>query len=132
VRLCALNGYNIQPPSPQILAAPTATGVVAKATGACWRPYVYKHGIGTYLEDKYVAVTSFDLDACDEDRRLVSGVNTLGPNAQLFYYLVGTGAGNENVSNISVLCTPMIQFFDGAAVKIVQWVYLTFNAIAFI
>ena len=109
----------IQPPSTQIVILPPDAGVVAKQANAYWRPYVYKSGIDTYLEDKYVVATSFDLDVCDKDR-LVSGVNTLGSNAQLFYNVVGTGAGNENVSNIFVLCTSMIQIFDGAALKIIQ------------
>ena len=92
-----------------------------KAGGAYWEPYTYKSGIDTYLEDKYVVATSFDLDVCDKDR-LVSGINTLGSNnAQMFYNVVGGGRnGVANASNIFVLCTSMVQIFAGATLKIIQ------------
>ena len=71
--------------------------------------------------------TSFDLDACDKDR-LVSGINTLGSNAQMFLNVVGapnastqTAADNlKNTSTIFVLCTSMVQIYQGATLKIIQ------------
>jgi hypothetical protein len=51
-----------QPPSPLLASASTY-----------WFPYTYKSGIDTYLDEKYVVATSFDLH-CDSSR-LVSGVN---------------------------------------------------------
>jgi hypothetical protein len=106
-------------PSTQLLAAP-ATGVVLKQARAYWRADQYKSGIDTYLDDKYVVATSFDLDVCDKGR-LVSGINTLGSNAQMFYNVVGGGRNDvPNVSNIFVLCTSMVQIFAGATLKIIQ------------
>ena len=82
-----------------------------------WFPYEYKSPIDTYLNEKYVVATSFDLH-CDNSR-LISGINTLGSNSQLFYNVVG-GAGAPSVSTIFVLCTSMIQVFAGAQLKIIQ------------
>jgi hypothetical protein len=95
-----------QPPAP-----------VLASVNTYWFPYVYKSGIDTYLDEKYVVATSFDLH-CDSSR-LVSGVNTLGSNSQLFYNVVG-GAGDPSISTIFVLCTSMIQVFAGAQLKIIQ------------
>jgi hypothetical protein len=95
-----------QPPSPLLLSANTY-----------WFPYTYKSGIATYLDEKYVVATSFDLH-CDSSR-LISGVNTLGSNSQLFYNVIGNG-GDPSVSTIFVLCTSMIQVFAGAQLKIIQ------------
>ena len=108
-----------QPASSQIVNA-ADIDAPQKAAGAYWTPYIYKSGIDTYLEDKYVVATSFDLDVCDKDR-LVSGINTLGSNAQMFYNVVGGGRNDvANVSNIFVLCTSMVQIFAGATLKIIQ------------
>jgi hypothetical protein len=96
----------IQPPAPLLLSANTY-----------WFPYTYKSGIDTYLDEKYVVATSFDLH-CDSSR-LISGVNTLGSNSQLFYNVVGQGGG-ASISTIFVLCTSMIQVFAGAQLKIIQ------------
>ena len=118
-----ITGY-IQPPSSQILQEPDA-GAVDQNASVWFEPYVYKSGIDTYLEDKYVVATSFDLDVCDKDR-VISGVNTIGSNAQLFYNVVGGGRiapgpdGNKNVSNIFVICTSMVQIYAGSALKIIQ------------
>jgi hypothetical protein len=90
---------------------------VLNSVDTYWFPYTYKSGIDTYLDEKYVVATSFDLH-CDSSR-LISGVNTLGSNSQLFYNVVG-GAGNPSVSTIFVLCTSMIQVFAGAQLKIIQ------------
>jgi len=73
------------------------------------------------LEDKFIIATSFDLDVCDKDR-LVSGINTLGSNAQMFLNVVG-GANNDdspNQSTIFVLCTSMVQIYQGATLQIIQ------------
>lgn len=82
-----------------------------------WFPYEYKSGIRTYLEDKYVVATSFDL-ACDS-HRLMSGINTLGSNSQMFYNVVGNG-GDASLSTIFCLCTSTIQVRAGAQLTIVQ------------
>jgi hypothetical protein len=82
-----------------------------------WVPYVYKTGIETFLHEKYVVATSFDL-ACDHSR-LMSGINTLGSNSQLFYNVVGTN-GAASRSTIFCLCTSTIQVFAGAQLKIIQ------------
>lgn len=90
---------------------------VLNSANTYWFPYTYKSGIDTYLDEKYVVATSFDLH-CDSSR-LISGVNTLGSNSQLFYNVVG-GVGAASVSTIFVLCTSMIQVFAGAQLKIIQ------------
>ena len=91
-----------------------------------WHPYVYQSGLETFLNDKYLLATSFDLDVCDKDR-LVSGINTLGSNAQMFLNVVGgaarspTGTTQEsNVSTVFVLCTSMVQIYQGATLQIIQ------------
>jgi len=101
-----LNVVSKQPPAPLLLAPE-----------AYWFPYTFKSGIDHYLDDKYVVATSFDLH-CDSSR-LISGVNTLGSNSQLFYNVVG-GVGAASVSTIFVLCSSMIQVFSGAQLKIIQ------------
>lgn len=106
VPIAGLNVAVIQPPAPVLLSANTY-----------WFPYTYKSGIDTYLDEKYVVATSFDLH-CDSSR-LISGVNTLGSNSQLFYNVVGQG-GAASISTIFVLCTSMIQVFAGAQLKIIQ------------
>jgi hypothetical protein len=95
-----------QPPAPVLLS-----------TSRYFTPYEYKSGIRTYLEDKYVVATSFDL-ACDSGR-LLSGINTLGSNSQMFYNVVGdSNAGS--LSTIFCLCTSTIQVYAGAQLKIIQ------------
>lgn len=84
-----------------------------------WEPYVHKQPIDTYLEDKFVLATSFDFDVADKDR-LVSGINTLGSNAQMFYNQIGSDGTTMNTSSIFVLCTSMVQIYAGATLKIVQ------------
>ena len=90
-----------------------------KKSSAWWYTYEHKPPINTYLEDKFVVATSFDFDVADKDR-LVSGINTLGSNAQMFYNQVGTGTETANKSTIFVLCTSMVQIYAGATLKIVQ------------
>jgi hypothetical protein len=94
---------------------PIAPCVVSANT--FWVPYVYQSGIDTYLNDKYVVATSFDL-ACDQSR-LLSGINTLGSNSQMFYNVVG-GIGAASTSTVFVLCTSTIQVRAGAQLTIIQ------------
>jgi hypothetical protein len=104
-------------------AATTVTlirgSVQRKKETAWWYTYEHKPPINTYLNDKFVVATSFDFDVADKDR-LVSGINTLGSNAQMFYNQVGTGTEVPNKSTIFVLCTSMVQIYAGATLKIVQ------------
>jgi hypothetical protein len=90
---------------------------ILRSAQTFWVPYVYKTGIETFLHEKYVVATSFDL-ACDHSR-LMSGINTLGSNSQLFYNVVG-GNGAASRSTIFCLCTSTIQVFAGAQLKIIQ------------
>jgi|694.fasta_scaffold37676_4 hypothetical protein len=94
-----------------------AVSPILRSAQTFWVPYVYKTGIETFLHEKYVVATSFDL-ACDHSR-LMSGINTLGSNSQLFYNVVG-GAGDPSRSTIFCLCTSTIQVFAGAQLKIIQ------------
>jgi len=116
----------IQPPADMIM---NFNG--AKNAYHYWFPYTYKAGIDTFLDDKYLLATSFDLDVSDKDR-LVSGINTLGSNAQMFLNVIG-GANRdhtvpptalkengENTSTVFVLCTSMIQIYQGATLQIIQ------------
>jgi hypothetical protein len=96
--------------------------LLAANNNTYWFPYTYQSPIDTYLYDKYVVATSFDLH-CDSSR-LISGVNTLGSNSQLFYNVVGGASTGvvpaASVSTIFVLCTSMIQVFAGSQLKIIQ------------
>lgn len=94
-----------------------AAAPILQSAQAYWTPYVYKSGIETFLHEKYVVATSFDL--CCDHSRLISGINTLGSNSQMFYNVVG-GAGAASVSTIFCLCTSTIQVFAGAQLKIIQ------------
>lgn len=87
------------------------------STNTFWVPYSYQSGLDTYLNDKYVVATSFDL-ACDQSR-LLSGINTLGSNSQMFYNVIG-GGGAASVSTVFVLCTSTIQVRAGAQLTIIQ------------
>ena len=90
---------------------------VITSVNTFWVPYVYQSGLDTYLNDKYVVATSFDL-ACDQSR-LLSGINTLGSNSQMFYNVIG-GAGVASTSTVFVLCTSTIQVRAGAQLSIIQ------------
>jgi hypothetical protein len=111
------DGQKVQPPSTSIIVA-NAKNVLTK-----WVPYVYESGIQTFLNDKYLLSTSFDLDVSDKDR-LVSGINTLGSNAQMFLNVVGKPPvgfdTKDNISTIFVLCTSMVQIYQGATLQIIQ------------
>jgi hypothetical protein len=106
----------VQPASAAIVLQ---TGQFGVNPSSFWTPYVYKPGIRTFLEEKYLLATSFDLDVSDKDR-LVSGINTLGSNAQMFLNVVGAVGNNSSVSTIFVLCTSMIQIYQGATLQIIQ------------
>lgn len=99
-----------------------AAVLTAADNNTYWFPYTYQSALDTYLYDKYVVATSFDLH-CDSSR-LVSGVNTLGSNSQLFYNVVGGASTGvtpvASVSTVFVLCTSMIQVFAGSQLKIIQ------------
>jgi hypothetical protein len=104
----------IQAPSGQLIANDGKNG------NYFWFPYTYKSGLEAFRQDKWIMATSFDLDVCDKDR-LVSGINTLGSNAQMFLNVVGSG--NDSVANTStvfVLCTSMVQIYQGATLQIIQ------------
>jgi len=90
---------------------------ILKSLNTYWVPYVYQSGLDTYLNDKYVVATSFDL-ACDQSR-LLSGINTLGSNSQMFYNTIGAG-GAASTSTVFVLCTSTIQVRAGAQLTIIQ------------
>jgi len=110
----------IQPPSTQ-LASPGANPPIViqeKNSNSYWFPYVDTQPIRHFLDRKFLLATSFDLDVCDKDR-LVSGINTLGSNAQMFLNVVG-GTGVANTSTVYVLCTSMVQIYQGATLKIIQ------------
>jgi hypothetical protein len=99
-----------------------AAVLTAANNNTYWFPYTYQSALDTYLYDKYVVATSFDLH-CDSSR-LISGVNTLGSNSQLFYNVVGGASTGvtpaASVSTVFVLCTSMIQVFAGSQLKIIQ------------
>lgn len=90
---------------------------ILKSVNTFWVPYVYQSGLDTYLNDKYVVATSFDL-ACDQSR-VLSGINTLGSNSQMFYNVIG-GAGAASTSTVFVLCTSTILARAGAQLTIIQ------------
>jgi len=111
-------GNYIQQPSEQIID-PDDDGVNVEAH---WVPYEYKSGLEAFRQDKWIIATSFDLDVCDKDR-LVSGINTLGSNAQMFLNVVGgsnSADDGPNQSTIFVLCTSMVQIYQGATLQIIQ------------
>jgi hypothetical protein len=89
-----------------------------KNANSFWYAYEHKLPLYTYFDDKYVVATSFDFDVADKDR-LVSGINTLGSNAQMFYNQIGFG-NDKCTSTVFVLCTSMVQIYAGATLKIVQ------------
>jgi len=108
----------IQQPSEQIIDPTDNT----PNTDSFWVPYTYKSGLEAFRQDKWIIATSFDLDVCDKDR-LVSGINTLGSNAQMFLNVVGGSNANDdgpNQSTIFVLCTSMVQIYQGATLQIIQ------------
>lgn len=86
---------------------------------ARWQAYEYETAIDTYLNNKYVVATSFDLGATPESERCASGLNSLGSNSQFFWNSVGD-AGEQNVSKIYVVCTSQIEVYQGSSLSIIQ------------
>jgi hypothetical protein len=111
-----LQSSSVSAPVVGLIAPAQPPAPVLASVDTYWFPYTFKSGIDTYLDEKYVVATSFDLHC---DSRLISGVNTLGSNSQLFYNVVG-GAGVPSISTVFVLCTSMIQVFAGSQLKIIQ------------
>jgi hypothetical protein len=84
-----------------------------------WQAYDYETAIDTYLNNKYVVATSFDLGATPESERCASGLNSLGSNSQFFWNSVGD-AGEQNVSKVYVVCTSQIEVYQGSSISIIQ------------
>ena len=104
---------NIQQPS---LALVDGTG--RKNENTRWQEYTYETAIDTYLNNKYVVATSFDMNTPESDR-CSSGLNSLGSNSQFFWNSVGEG-GQQNVSKIFVVCTSQIEVYQGSSLSIIQ------------
>ena len=109
-------GKQVQPASNALIIA-SGTGSV-KNELTRWQPYTFERPIDTYLNNKYVVATSFDMDTPDSDR-CSSGLNSLGSNAQYFWNSVGNG-GLPNVSKIYVVCTSQIEVYQGSSLSIIQ------------
>lgn len=110
----AQTANQINPGSEQIISGDDKDG------DHFWFPYTYRSGLECFRQDKWVIATSFDLDVCDKDR-LVSGINTLGSNAQMFLNVVAGGLDSvSNTSTVFVLCTSMVQIYQGATLQIIQ------------
>ena len=84
-----------------------------------WQAYNYETAIDTYLNNKYVVATSFDLGATPESERCASGLNSLGSNSQFFWNSVGD-AGEQNVSKVYVVCTSQVEVYQGSSISIIQ------------
>ena len=84
-----------------------------------WQPYEYESAIDTYLNNKYVVATSFDMGATPDSDRCASGLNSLGSNSQFFWNSVGDG-GQANVSKVYVVCTSQIEVYQGSSLSIIQ------------
>jgi hypothetical protein len=106
----------VQPASPALINTSGADPITAGTTR--WQPYTFERPIDTYLNNKYVVATSFDMDTPDSDR-CSSGLNSLGSNAQYFWNSVGNG-GQPNVSKVYVVCTSQIEVYQGSSLSIIQ------------
>ena len=116
----------IQPASSALVTNLGAGNALVKNANTRWQPYTYETPIDTYLNNKYVVATSFDMDTPESDR-CASGLNSLGSNAQYFWNSVGgpgTGDGETptapNVSKVYVICTSQIEVYQGASLSIIQ------------
>lgn len=111
----------IQPPT-EALVTDNSVGNVRqgyrKNPDTRWQPYLYETAIDTYLNNKYVVATSFDMNTPESDR-CSSGLNSLGSNSQFFWNSVGEG-GQQNVSKIFVVCTSQIEVYQGSSLSIIQ------------
>jgi hypothetical protein len=112
----------IQPPT-EALVTDLSVGNVRqgyrKSADSRWQAYEYETAIDTYLNNKYVVATSFDLGATPESERCASGLNSLGSNSQFFWNSVGDG-GEQNVSKVYVVCTSQIEVYQGSSISIIQ------------
>lgn len=108
----------IQPASSALVIKNGADDPV-KNPASRWQAYDYETAIDTYLNNKYVVATSFDLGATPESERCASGLNSLGSNSQFFWNSVGD-AGEQNVSKVYVVCTSQIEVYQGSSISIIQ------------
>lgn len=111
-------GKQIQPASGALVVPGDAIDPASKSALTRWQPYTFERPIDTYLNNKYVVATSFDMDTPESDR-CSSGLNSLGSNAQYFWNSVGNG-GDPNVSKIYVVCTSQIEVYQGSSLSIIQ------------
>ena len=110
----------IQPATQALVISDVASGAPAiKNPTTRWQAYDYETAIDTYLNNKYVVATSFDLGATPESERCASGLNSLGSNSQFFWNSVGD-AGEQNVSKVYVVCTSQIEVYQGSSISIIQ------------
>ena len=107
----------IQPAS-RAFVSESVQGFPIKNPNARWQPYTYETAIDTYLNNKYVVATSFDMNTPESDR-CSSGLNSLGSNSQFFWNSVGEG-GEQNVSKVFVVCTSQIEVYQGSSLSIIQ------------
>jgi hypothetical protein len=117
-------GVYVDPVGGLSLIQPASTALVipgadpTKNPNARWQSYTYETAIDTYLNNKYVVATSFDMNTPESDR-CSSGLNSLGSNSQFFWNSVGEG-GQQNVSKIFVVCTSQIEVYQGSSLSIIQ------------
>ena len=112
----------VQPPSEALVTDIVIGGVrqgFRKNANTRWQPYEYETAIDTYLNNKYVVATSFDMGATPDSDRCASGLNSLGSNSQFFWNSVGDG-GDPNVSKVYVVCTSQIEVYQGSSLSIIQ------------
>lgn len=92
--------------------------LLTKKADSYWKPYDFERPIDTFLNNKYVVATSFDMDTPESDR-CASGLNSLGSNAQYFWNSVGH-QGARNISKVYVVCTSQIEVYKGSSLSIIQ------------
>ena len=111
-----LGARQIQPASEALVTIDG--GTLTKNVNTRWQPYTYETPIDTFLNNKYVVATSFDMDTPESDR-CASGLNSLGSNAQYFWNSVG-GTSVANISKVYVICTSQIEVYQGSSLSIIQ------------
>ena len=112
-------GFGQIQPASSALVIKTGDDDPIKNPNTRWQAYEYETAIDTYLNNKYVVATSFDLGATPESERCASGLNSLGSNSQFFWNSVGD-AGEQNVSKVYVVCTSQIEVYQGSSLSIIQ------------
>jgi len=112
-----LGARQIQPASTALVEL--EGGVLTKNPLTRWQPYTFERPIDTFLNNKYVVATSFDMGMVPESDRCSSGLNSLGSNSQFFWNSVGEG-GDQNVSKVYVVCTSQIEVYQGSSLSIIQ------------